>query len=84
MIVAVYSLLGWYRPGKGMARLTMNRLLQHRAIVLLILCQAVVASFVTVPVGAEQPEVAQQQYERGATLLKKGDLAAASDRKSVV
>ena len=63
----------------------MNRLLQHRVIALLILCQAVVASFALPSEAAEQPDVAQHQYERGATLLKKGDLAAASEaaRKAI-
>ena len=63
----------------------MNRLFQHSAIVLFILCQAVVSPLIPVLAAAEQPDVAQQQYERGAALLKKGDLAAASEaaRKAI-
>ncbi|TKB94973.1 MAG: tetratricopeptide repeat protein [Nitrospira sp.] len=40
---------------------------------------------VPVAVAAEQPDAAQRHYERGAALLKKGDLAAASEaaRKAI-
>ena len=41
MIAAVYSLLVLVQVWKGRGRLTMNRLLQHSAIVLFILCLAV-------------------------------------------
>ncbi|TKB52395.1 MAG: tetratricopeptide repeat protein [Nitrospira sp.] len=63
----------------------MNRLLQHSAIVLFVLCLAVASPLVPVAVAAEQPDAAQRHYERGAALLKKGDLAAASEaaRKAI-
>ena len=63
----------------------MNHLLQYRAIVLFVLSLAVVFPLTLVPATAEQPDAAQRQYERGAALLRKGDLAAASDavRKAI-
>jgi Tfp pilus assembly protein PilF len=62
-----------------------NRLLQHSAIVLFALCPTVVPPFATVLAAAVQPDVAQRHYERGAALLKKGDLAPASEavRKAI-
>ncbi|HYR60100.1 MAG TPA: tetratricopeptide repeat protein, partial [Nitrospiraceae bacterium] len=65
--------------------LTVNRLYQHSVIVLFVLCLAVVSPLVPVPAAAEQPEAAQRHYERGAALLRKGDLAAASEaaRKAI-
>ena len=68
-----------------MSRLTMNRLLQHCAIASLILCQAVGAFFALSSEAAEQPDAAQQHYEQGVALLRKGDLAAASEatRKAI-
>ena len=63
----------------------MNRLLRHSVTVLLVLCSAMVSPIAQALAGAEQPDVAQQHYERGAALLKKGDLAAASEsaRKAI-
>ena len=63
----------------------MNRLFQHSTILLFALCSALVSPFIPVPAAAEQPDVAQQHYERGAALLRKGDLAAASEaaRKAI-
>lgn len=46
----------------------MNQLLQHRAMVWVILCQAVVASFAIVSVAAEQPDVVQQHAYRDHVL----------------
>ena len=57
----------------------MNRLLQHSAIVLFALCPTVAPPFATVLAAAVQPDVAQRHYERGAALLKKGDLPPASE-----
>ena len=64
----------------------MKRLLRHSAVVLFVMSLAVVFPLTLVPAAAEQPDTAQSQYERGTALLRKGDLAAASeaDRKSVV
>ena len=57
----------------------MKRLLRHSAVVLFALCPVVASPFVLVSSAAEQPDTAQRQYERGTALLRKGDLAAASD-----
>ena len=57
----------------------MKRLLGHSAVVLFALCLALVSPLVSVLAAAEQPDVVQQHYERGAALLRKGDLAAASE-----
>ena len=63
--------------------LTITHPLYHSAIVLIALCLAMVSSLVLAAV--EQPDAAQHHYERGAALLKKGDLAAASEaaRKTI-
>ncbi|HZC80114.1 MAG TPA: tetratricopeptide repeat protein, partial [Nitrospiraceae bacterium] len=63
----------------------MNRLFQHSAIVLFALCSAVASPLVLVSSAAEQPDAAQRQYERGTALLRKGDLAQASEaaRKAI-
>ena len=60
-------------------RLRMNSLIRHCAIVLFALCLALVSPLVSVLAAAEQPDAAQRYYERGAALLRKGDLAAASE-----
>ncbi len=57
----------------------MNRLFQHSAIVLFALCLAVGFPLVPVQAAAEQPDAAQHHHERGTALLRKGDLAAASE-----
>ena len=59
--------------------MVMIRLFHYRAVVLSALCLAIVSPHVLVPAAAEQPDVAQRQYERGTALLRKGDLAAASE-----
>ena len=56
----------------------MNRFLPHSVIVLLGLCQALLV-FIAPVAAAEQTDAAQHHYERGTMLLKKGDLAAASE-----
>ena len=63
----------------------MNRRLQHSAIVLFALCQALVSLLVPVSAAAEQSDPAQRHLERGTALLRKGDLAAASEaaRKAI-
>ena len=75
------------RPNKPNEQdtLTMNRLLQYSAIVLFALCPVVVSPLAPVPAAAEQPDAAQRHYERGTALLRKGDLAAASEaaRKAI-
>ncbi len=65
--------------------LTVNRPFLHSVIVLFALCLALVSPLIPVSVSAEQPDAAQHQYERGAALLRKGDLAAASEaaRKAI-
>jgi Tfp pilus assembly protein PilF len=85
MVAAVYSLPDCCGYRKDRRRVTVNRLLQHSAIVLFALCLAVVCPLVPVPAAAEQPDAAQRHYERGAALLRKGDLAAAAEaaRKSI-
>ena len=57
----------------------MNRLFHHSGIVLFALCLAVVSYLVPDLDAAEQPDAAQRYYERGTALLRKGDLAAASE-----
>jgi Flp pilus assembly protein TadD len=61
-----------------------NRLLQHIAVWLLVAISTA-AVLPLVPGAAEQPDVAQRHYERGTALLRKGDLAAASEaaRKAI-
>src|SRR6266481_1410574 len=85
MVAAVYSLPDCCGYRKDRCRVTVNRFLQHSAIVLLALCLAVVCPLVPVPASAEQPAAAQRNYERGAALLRKCDLAAAAEaaRKSI-
>ena len=63
----------------------MNRLFHHSGIVLFALCLAVVSYLVPDLDAAEQPDAAQRYYERGTALLRKGDLAAASEaaRKAI-
>ena len=63
----------------------MNRLLLHIAIVLSVLCLAVVSPLVPILAAAEQSDAAQRHLERGTALLRKGDLAAASEaaRKAI-
>ncbi|HXT65848.1 MAG TPA: tetratricopeptide repeat protein, partial [Nitrospiraceae bacterium] len=63
----------------------MNRLLQHSAILLCGLCLAVAFPPVLVSSAAEQLDAAQRHYEQGTALLRKGDLAAASEavRKAI-
>ena len=65
--------------------LTVNRSFLHSVIVLVALCLTLVSPLIPVSVSAEQPEVAQQHYEQGVALLRKGDLAAASEatRKAI-
>jgi len=62
-----------------------NRLLLHIAIVLSVLCLAVVSPLVPILAAAEQSDAAQRHLERGTALLRKGDLAAASEtaRKAI-
>jgi len=82
-VAAVYSLPDYCGRRKERRRLTVNRFLQHRVILLFVLCQAVASPLVLA--AAEQPDAAQRQYERGTALLRKGDLAAASEaaRKAI-
>ena len=63
----------------------MKRLLRHSSNVLFVLCLAVISPLTPILTAAEQPDATQQHYERGAALLKKGDLAAASEaiRKAI-
>ena len=87
------SLISWLLPSivrwtvvcVERRRLTVNRLLLYYAIVLFALCPAVISPLVPVLAAAEQPDAAQRYYERGTALLRKGDLAAASEaaRKAI-
>ena len=60
-------------------RLPMNRLIQHSAIVLSALCLVAFSPLIPGTAAAEQPDVAQRHYDRGAGLLKKGDVVGASE-----
>jgi Flp pilus assembly protein TadD len=66
-------------------KLIMNRHVSHSAIVLFALCLVVLCPLASVVAAAEQPDVALRHSERGAALLKKGDLAGASEaaRKAI-